>query len=224
MKRLGTVITLVVGLAAGAGLFAANNALTVAEPAAARAEAPAPPPAPSATAPSPTGPPPADLAVTPPPARAQAQQKVTVTWAGSVRGGEASIAIAVKNGVAVAYVCDGNRIEAWYQGTAVDERLALTGKQGKVSGTFDEKRARGTVTAGRTTYTFDIRAVRKPSGLYRATALVRNARVQGGWIVVDGRQVGILQVDGVAQPAPPLDLATGSVTVNGERISPVPQG
>ncbi|MDG4820426.1 hypothetical protein O7635_00985 [Asanoa sp. WMMD1127] len=219
MKRLGTAITLVVGLAAGAGLFAANNALTVAPKPAAAEEAKAPPPAPS-----PTAAPPADRAVTPPPAKAQAQQKVTVTWAGSVRGGDASIAIAVKEGVAIAYVCDGNRIEAWYQGTAVDERLALVGKDGKVSGSFSEKRAKGTVTAGRTTYSFDVGAVRKPSGLYRATASVRNAQVRGGWIVVEGRQVGILQVDGVARPAPPLDLGTGTVTVDGERVVPEPLG
>jgi serine/threonine-protein kinase len=223
MKRMGTVITLVLGLAAGAGLFAANNALTVApKPAAARANDAAP--APATAAPSPTGQPPADRAVTPPPARAQAQQKVTVTWGGSVRGGAASIAIAVKDGVAIGYVCDGNRIEAWFQGTAVDERLALAGQDGKISGSFDDKRAKGTVVAGRTTYTFDIGAVRKPSGLYRATAEVRNAKVRGGWIVVEGRQVGILQVDGVAQPAPALDLATGTVTVNGERITPTPLG
>lgn len=226
MKRLSTAITLVVGLAAGAGLFAANNALTVApKPAAASAgEAPrAAAPAPTTPAASPTAAP-ADRAVTPPPARAQAQQKVTVTWAGSVRGGAASIAIAVKDGVAIAYVCDGNRVEAWFQGTAVDERLALVGKDGKISGTFDEKRAKGTVTAGRNSYTFDVGAVRKPSGLYRATAEVRNARVRGGWIVVDGRQVGILQIDEVAQPAPALDLATGTVTVNGERITPTALG
>ncbi|GIF70821.1 hypothetical protein [Asanoa siamensis] len=225
MKRLGTVVTLVVGLAAGAGLFAANNALTVVEPVAAAAEvaAPAPPPASptaSPTAAAPTTQPPADRAVTPPPARAQAQEKVTVTWGGSTRGGAASIAIAVKEGVAVAYVCDGNRIEAWFQGTAVDEKLALTGKNGKITGTFDEKRAEGTVTVGRQSFTFDIGAVRKPSGLYRATAQVRNAQVRGGWIVVEGRQVGILQIDGVAQPAPALDLTTGSVEVNGERLVP----
>ncbi|GAA1865072.1 hypothetical protein GCM10009687_35560 [Asanoa iriomotensis] len=220
MKRLGTAVTLVVGLAAGAGLFAANNALTVVEPTAAEVAAPAPTTAapPTATAPA------ADRAVTPPPAKVQAPEKVTVTWAGSTRGGAASIAIAVKEGVAVAYVCDGNRVEAWYQGTAVDERLALSGADGRLTGVFDKQRANGTVTAGGTTYRFDIGAVRKPSGLYRATAQVRNAQVRGGWIVVDGRQVGILQVDGVPQPAPPLDLTNGSVVVNGETIVPVPQG
>ena len=33
--------------------------------------------------------------------------KVTATWAGDVDGGKATIAIAAKDGVAIAYVCDG---------------------------------------------------------------------------------------------------------------------
>ncbi|MEV4536025.1 hypothetical protein AB0J82_19600 [Asanoa sp. NPDC049518] len=220
MKRLGTVVTLVVGLAAGGGLFAANNALTVVAPKPASAgENKAAPAAPTPTAEAPGAP-----AVTPPPARAQAQEKITVTWGGSVRGGDASIAITVKDGVAIAYLCDGDKVEAWFQGTAVDERLALAGDEGKITGSFDEKRAKGTVTAGRATFTFDIGAVRKPSGLYRATAQVRNAKVRGGWIVVEGRQVGILEVDGVARPAPALDLTTGTVTVDGEQVTPTPLG
>ncbi|GIF51584.1 hypothetical protein DFJ67_0468 [Asanoa ferruginea] len=223
MKRLGTIVVLVVGLAAGAGLYFANESLTVAPKpvsAPARAEPPAATPAPTS---SPTNPP-ADRAVTPPPVKGQAQEKVTVTWAGSVRGGRASIAIAVKDGAAIAYLCDGNRVEAWFQGTAVDERLALVGEEGRVSGSFDAKRAKGTVTVGRATYAFDVAAVRKPSGLYRATAEVRNAKVRGGWIVVDGQQVGILEVNGEPQPAPPLELPAGSVTVNGERVEATPLG
>ncbi|MEV4623724.1 hypothetical protein AB0J74_34080 [Asanoa sp. NPDC049573] len=226
MKHVGTIVMLVVGLAAGAGLFFANDALTVApKPAAARAPAVAAPPAVTATtaAPSPT-PPPADRAVTPPPAKAQAQEKVTVTWAGSTRDGRSSIAIAVKDGVAIAYLCDGNRVEAWFQGTAVDGRLALTGEKGRVSGSFDTKRAKGTATVGRDSFSFDVAAVRKPSGLYRATAEVRNAKVRGGWIVVDGRQVGILEVDGEARPAPPLELPAGAVTVEGQRVEATPLG
>jgi hypothetical protein len=222
MKRLGTIVMLVAGLGAGAGLYFANDALTVAPKpvsAPARAEAPAA----VATTAAPTKPP-ADRTVTPPPAKAQAQEKVTVTWAGSVRGGRASIAIAVKDGAAIGYVCDGNRVEAWFQGTAVDERLALTGEEGRISGSFDAKRAKGTVNVGRYTYTFDVAAVRKPSGLYRATAEVRNARVRGGWIVVDGQQVGILEVNGEPQSAPPLELPAGSVTVNGERVEATPLG
>jgi hypothetical protein len=225
MKRLGTIVMLVAGLGAGAGLYFANDALTVAPKpvsAPARAEAPAAVATTAAPTAAPTKPP-ADRTVTPPP-KAQAQEKVTVTWAGSVRGGRASIAIAVKDGAAIGYVCDGNRVEAWFQGTAVDERLALTGEEGRISGSFDAKRAKGTVNVGRYTYTFDVAAVRKPSGLYRATAEVRNARVRGGWIVVDGQQVGILEVNGEPQSAPPLELPAGSVTVNGERVEATPLG
>ena len=47
-----------------------------------------------------------------------------VTYAGKVGGGRASIAIAVKDGKAIAYLCDGQTAEAWLQGTAPTARSA----------------------------------------------------------------------------------------------------
>ena len=41
-----------------------------------------------------------------------------------------TIAIAVKDGKAIAYVCDGKKIEAWLDGTLQGDTLALTGKGG----------------------------------------------------------------------------------------------
>ncbi|NLT56070.1 MAG: hypothetical protein GXX79_16255 [Actinomycetales bacterium] len=135
------------------------------------------------------------------------------TWAGRVDGGGATLAIATEDGVAVAYVCDGRRVEAWLRGTAVDGRLELTGPGGAgLDGGYGDGVATGTVTARGREWTFELGAVRKPSGLYRATATVRNARVTGGWIVLpDGRQVGVLTEDGVPRPAPELDVTTGRV-------------
>jgi hypothetical protein len=61
--------------------------------------------------------------------------------------------------------------------------------------------------------------VTKPSGLYRATANVRNAKVVGGWIVLaNGEQVGLLSVAGAPEEAPPLDPTANSVTVGGVPI------
>ena len=68
-----------------------------------------------------------------------------------------------------------------------------------------------------------MKAVAKPSGLYRATATVRNAKVVGGWIVLpDGSQVGVVTVDDVPQPAPAIDPGTGAVTVDGAALTAVP--
>jgi serine/threonine-protein kinase len=150
--------------------------------------------------------------------------KVNATWAGTVNGGAATIAISVREGIAVAYLCDGKRVEAWLQGTAAEGKLNLSGPKGAtLSGTFGNGKAAGTATAGGKSWTFTAPAVTKPSGLYRAVADVRNAKVVGGWIVLpDGRQVGVVTTDGAAAPAPALDLATGTATVDGTAITAKP--
>jgi len=77
----------------------------------------------------------------PPPATTTAPATAAkVTYAGSTVGGQASIAIAVADGHAVAYLCDGQRAEAWLQGTANDGKLNLAGTGGaSLTGTEKEK-------------------------------------------------------------------------------------
>jgi serine/threonine-protein kinase len=49
---------------------------------------------------------------------------------------------------------------------------------------------------------------------------VRNAKVVGSWIVLpDGRQVGVIVEDGVPAPAPALDVAGRTTTVDGTRVA-----
>ncbi|MGE5826822.1 MAG: hypothetical protein ACM30G_00455 [Micromonosporaceae bacterium] len=150
-----------------------------------------------------------------------------VTFAGSTQGGAASIAIAVKDGHVVAYLCDGNRAEAWLQGTASGGALALTGAgNASLIGTYGNGSAAGSVTAAGRTWSFSVKEVKAPSGLYRSTATVRNATVVGGWIVLaNGQQVGVLNVGGQPEPAPALALATdgsgGTATVDGTTITAV---
>jgi serine/threonine-protein kinase len=116
----------------------------------------------------------------------------------------------------VAYVCDGNRVEGWLRGTAADGELSLSGEDGdRLTGTFGNGRAEGSVSVGRWTWTFDVKTVTKPSGLYRATANVRNAEVVGGWIVVDGRQVGSVDGPDGTRSAPELSIPTLTATWDG---------
>jgi hypothetical protein len=143
------------------------------------------------------------------------------TFAGEVdRGNGASIAIAVHNGQAVAYLCDGHT-EAWLQGDAASAAVALTGaNHALITATFAGNRITGTITAAGHTWTFAIGAVAPPSGLYRATAEVRSAKVVGGWIVLpNGRQVGVVDVDGQPGTAAPLDTTTLTSTVEGTSIT-----
>lgn len=146
------------------------------------------------------------------------------TYAGSVKGGGASVAIAVKDNTAIAYVCDGKEVEAWLQGSAADaSKLSLTGTAGaKLTGKYTDGKLSGTIRADGKKWTFGVETVKAPSGLYRAARNVRNAKVVGGWIVYKGTQVGMLSTDGVETPAPPIDLTTGTVNIDGTTVQPAP--
>lgn len=221
MRRNGPLITLLAGLALAAVLVTVNLVATSAGDDAATPsgfDAAAAPTSAAASAPAVDPSPSASLPPSPPPA------KVNAVWAGTVDGGGATIAIAVTDGVAVAYLCDGKRAEVWLQGTAAAGKLALTGKKGAtLTGTFGGGKAIGTVAAAGRDWRFTAPAIAKPSGLYRAVADVRGAKVVGGWIVLpDGSQVGVVTVDDEPQPAPAIDPATGAATVEGTALTAVP--
>jgi hypothetical protein len=209
MKIKTPYLTLLVGAALGAVLLVASMLATPQAPASPIAAA-TPAPASSATAqPSPASPTPTATATANVPARAN--------YAGEVNGGGASVAISIHHGQAIAYVCNGSVIEAWLKGTAANGHLAMTGKgHARLSATYRTKRAVGHVIAHGVRYTFSAPAVHKPSGLYRAIAIVRGAKIKAGWIVLpDGSQVGSLEpnTDAAAPSAtraPMLDVTTGT--------------
>lgn len=150
-------------------------------------------------------------------------------YAGAVFGGSASIAIVVNGTRAVAFLCDGERRATWLQGPAPGGQLTLTSAAAEVGapaeagaapagliGTYAEGVAAGTVNIAGEHWEFGVRAVAAPSGLYRATATVRDATIVGGWIVLpDGVQVGVIAADGRSVAAPRLDTRSGSATVDG---------
>jgi hypothetical protein len=230
MKLRGLVVVIAGVLALSAALFglatvaadeaqkdrekAARATPTAAEPALNNQNTPAP----SEPVPSASGSPGGLAAPGGPPPN---QNAPIITYAGKVDGRGASIAIAVRNGQAIAYVCDGAKLEAWMQGPAGDGQLALTGKNGaSVTGTYNGTVATGTAVAAGRTFTFTVKMVQAPNGLYRIADKVANAAVNGGWIVADGEQTGTLTVNGVSGAAPPLNPETGEVTVNGVVVKP----
>lgn len=143
---------------------------------------------------------------------------ITATWAGYLKVG--TIALSTKKGTIIAYVCDGERIEAWLKGTANGGKLNLTGANGaSLTGTYTKDRASGTVTIGARTFDFSVKAVAKPSGLYRVASEVNGAKVVGGWIVLpDGSQVGLGTVDGTVREASGLDPSSGTATIGGVTV------
>jgi hypothetical protein len=214
MKIRGPIITLAAGVVVAAALLVLD--MTTGQPAGGARTASGTGSIAAATSTPSSTPATAQATVSPPPAAPPAG-----TYAGDVNGGSgASIAIAVRNGRAVAYLCDG-RTEAWLQGVAEHGSVDLTGGgHARLTATYVQNRITGTVTAGRTTWTFSVGQVAPPSGLYRATAKVRQATVVGGWIVLpNGRQVGVVDIDGRPTTAMPLDTTTLTSTVNDTSVT-----
>jgi serine/threonine protein kinase len=143
--------------------------------------------------------------------------ELRATMAAHMPDGAGTLYLAMRDGHALAYLCDGKEVEAWFRGTASGGELKLSGRNGNtMTGAFTHARATGTVTVKGKAIKFTIPTVKKPSGLYRAATRVRNAKVDGTWIVLpDGTQVGVLVTDGVPGPAPTLDLAHGTTSIDG---------
>ncbi len=143
--------------------------------------------------------------------------EVRVTFAAHLEIG--TLYVAVRDGRGIAYLCDGDDVEVWFQGPARAGELVLSSKAGAtLTGTFRAGRATGTITLGGRTTTFRLPSVQKPSGLYRAAGRVRNAQVRGGWIVLaDGTQTGVLTVGDDPRPAPALDTTTRTA-VEGDAV------
>ncbi|KWV33554.1 hypothetical protein [Micromonospora rifamycinica] len=240
MKRMTPLLTLLTGTGMAAVLFAMSaqaaprtvdprTATNAAASPGAAVESPAVPaePPPDAApaepaepaeqrgqpAPSPTSPPAA-----PPAAGADSN------WTGRLDGG-ATIAITVTDGKAVAYVCDGKKLEVWLNGTAANGRMKLTGKKGEVlTGSFGDGVASGEMVVGQRRWKFTAKQTGKPDPvLYRATSQQRRSGVDGGWIMLpDGSQIGVVTRDGEPVSAPPLDPAFGTTILDGRTLTAAP--
>jgi hypothetical protein len=223
MKRYAPLLTLAAVAVLGFGLLAVNMAGEpdgTAAPAAAAAAAPAGTTAP----PEPTQPAPA-ATVEPAPPTPEPPAVAEKAYAGRSAGGEVTVAIAVKDGRAVGYVCDGKKIEAWLEGTVEGATVALQSGDGEVSvaGNLDEAASFGQVTVKGKSWPYSAKAVDAPGGLYEGRGNVRGVATRIGWIVEgDGRVTGLSRVAGSDEPrpAPPLDPnAPGQVVVDGSPIA-----
>jgi hypothetical protein len=146
------------------------------------------------------------------------------TYAGRVDGGSrVTIAIAARDGKAIAYLCDGRSVEEWLQGTAAGGTISLTGKTGTLTASYRGDLATGTVTSRGKSWTFRVPIVEPPSRLYRATATVRGATVVAGWIYVNGEFVGAYTTNGgEPQPAPTLDTSSNTAVIDGTTVTANP--
>ncbi|WP_128375589.1 hypothetical protein [Streptomyces cavernae] len=221
MKRIGPLLTLLGGLLLALFMLTLNATTGSASKATSAGDTVSA--SPTATRPPTTSAPPSPSASpTPAPSRSA---PANADYAGRTDDDSSAVAVSLRDGRAIAYFCDGRDQESWLRGdVAEDGSMRLTGKTGGVlAGKLADGRIRGTVDLGGQRHTFTAEKAVKPSGLYRATATVRGAEIDGGWIVLPGgRQVGILNRDGAPGAAPEIDPETGAVTVDGQELTARP--
>ncbi|MBN0047252.1 hypothetical protein JS756_24715 [Streptomyces actuosus] len=215
MKRPGPLLTLLAGLLLGIALLsldaASGGERTASEP---RRQSPATTPA---SAPVTSAPPSPTLSRTPVP---------DADYAGRTADDTAAVAVTVRDRKAVAYFCDGRTRESWLKGDIADDgSMRLTGQDGsELDGTLEGgDQISGTVDSGGVRHAFTADRAAPRSRLWRATATVRGARIDGGWIVLkDGTQVGVVTRDGTPSAAPRIAPETGAVTVDGRQLTARP--
>ena len=196
MKNRGPLVTLGAVAVLGVGILLVNISK----------EDPAPPASPTnpttttAAAATPATPPPAPATPPPPAFPAQADYVGKVPTA----TGTITLEITVQGDKAVAYACDGNTIESWLRGSAVNGAVSLANKDktSRLEGRLEGSAIVGTLWIGQKKWDFNAPAAQPPAGLY----VYENAGVRNSWIVdADGGVTGVQrQADGTTAPAPRL--------------------
>ena len=202
MAQRGPLVTAVVVVGGLVGLMTANSAggLVTAErhrergrasPRDRRSEQPPAAAQPPATRPRrqpPTATVPTTTTEEPPPPPAFPAEAV---YAGKAAGVPLWIAVAVKGEEASAYVCDGETVEVWLKGTAVDGGIDIASKDGAshAVGALEGEALAGSVTvAGNEPHDFTIAPAPPPAGLYRG----EDGETPVGWIVMpNGKVIGV---------------------------------
>lgn len=135
--------------------------------------------------------------------------------------GVITLDIAVEGDEAVAYACDGNSIESWMRGPAVDGAVSLASKDktGRLEGRLDGSALVGTLWIGAKKWDFTAEPAQSPAGLY----VYDRDGVRSSWIVdATGKATGVLRRDdGSTVPAPDLVIGGGygNTVVDGNSVT-----
>ena len=212
MKIRGPLVTLAAVAVLGAGILLVNmskeepapqaNPYRQATTTAAAAAPAAPPPAPS------TPPPPAF------PAQSDYVGKIPTA------NGTITLEITVQGDKAVAYACDGNTVESWLRGSAVNGAVSLANKDktSRLEGHLEGNAIVGTLWIGEKKWDVSAPVAQPPAGLY----VYDNAGVRNSWIVdPNGGVTGVQRrEDGSTAPAPRL-TTDGIANVDGIEVKAI---
>ncbi|MFC6011927.1 hypothetical protein [Nocardia lasii] len=136
---------------------------------------------------------------------------------GLASGGTMTVSITVEGDRAVAYACDGAKVESWSQGSAEGGALRLTGKNdATLEGRLEGQAVQGTLAIGAKQWAFTAEPVQAPAGLYT----YESDGVRQSWIVDDGGQVTGVQraANGTTSAAPGLGT-DATATIGGARVT-----
>lgn len=154
-----------------------------------------------------------------------AQAAVEAVYTGRSSGNQLTLAVETEGDKAAAYLCNGRTIEAWLQGSVNGNQVSLAGNKGaSLTGSLSGLNMFGTVTASAgVSFPFSAALSPHPAGIYQARIAVNGLATRIGWAVLpDGTQVGLAVAGTTKYPAPPLDLANGSFTLNGASFKATP--
>jgi hypothetical protein len=210
MKIRGPILTLGAVAVFGAAILLVNISK----------EEPAPPGNPysrstTTIAAKPAAPPPAPA--TPPPvfpAKADYVGKIPTA------NGTITVEITVDGAKAIAYACDGNTVESWLRGNAVNGAVSLASKDksSRLEGHLDSTAIVGTLWIGAKKLDFNAPIAQPPAGLY----LYENAGVRNSWIIdSNGTVTGVQRrEDNSTAPAPKL-TTDGIANIDGIEVKAI---
>ena len=134
--------------------------------------------------------------------------------------GTITLEITVQGDKAVAYACDGNTIESWLRGSAVNGALSLANKDktSRLEGHIEGNAVVGTLWIGEKKWDFNTPVAQPPAGLY----VYENAGVRNSWIVdPNGGVTGVQRrEDGSTAPAPRL-TTDGIAVIDGIEVKAI---
>jgi len=210
MKIRGPILTLGAVAVLGVGILLVNISKEESAP-------PANPYSQSTTATaSPAAPPPAPATPPPPafPAKADYVGKVPTA------NGTITLEITVDGAKAIAYACDGNTVESWLRGSAVNGAVSLANKDktSRLDGHLEGSAVVGTLWIGEKKWDFNAPVAQPPAGLY----VYDNAGVRNSWIVDSSGDVTGVQrrEDNSTAPAPQL-TTDGIANIDGIEVKAI---
>jgi hypothetical protein len=211
MKIRGPMLTLGAVAVLGVGILLVNISKEESAP-------PANPYSQSTTAAAtPAAPPPAPSTPLPPPAfPAKADYVGKVPTA----NGTLTLEITVDGDKAIAYACDGNTVESWLRGNAVNGAVSLANKDktSRLEGHLEGSAIVGTLSIGEKKWDFNAPVAQPPAGLY----VYENAGVRNSWIVDStGGVTGVQRrEDNSTAPAPKL-TTDGIANIDGIEVKAI---